>query len=586
MIRWARWAAGLVIIGSIPLQRTMAVHQGFGLRAALVVAVVVFACAALDWRPGFVRGPWGPPVVALGAALTGAAAGGKIVGAIFLVTTLLAAWTAFGHRLRWLPPFDHRSLLPIAGLVFLAGRVSSHLAWLGVSLMLVAVAWGLAFYLAERPEVPKRATKWLGHWIRVVLTAVLLFPLWVLTALVPWALQRLVGFDPLRHASASARGWIARRQEDEDPGRLWFRDPALGRAPLGRRVQAVLPFLVGCALVAAAVVVIRHEPASTPPETAAAVAPSGANPDLDLPPWVDEMVKENDDAISKIWFSQYAGNEWSDYQGTYFNITDGQRQTWRSQRCRDEQVLVWVFGGSTAFGVNHRDDFTLPSTLAKLAERRGINLHVVNWGMPGDVAWQENRRFERAMASGAKPDVVVFYDGWNDLRAVADMDFSGRGGPTDFAGPMDRIQMKMLSELGGVEPGTERTIEVPEPGDGFPWSQAVELAGRSYAASQRTSELLAEGNGVELFRFYQPSLHTREPRVAGDPESDRNVRAAVRTFREGRPDSVIDISDSLDAFEGPVYVDEVHVQEQGNALVAQAMLDEMQPTLEELSTCR
>ncbi len=50
-----------------------------------------------------------------------------------------------------------------------------------------------------------------------------------------------------------------------------------------------------------------------------------------------------------------------------------------------------------------------------MAEADGLPVEVRNYGRPGIAMWQELELFEQMVSSGQKPDLVVFYDGFNDL---------------------------------------------------------------------------------------------------------------------------------------------------------------------------
>ena len=77
------------------------------------------------------------------------------------------------------------------------------------------------------------------------------------------------------------------------------------------------------------------------------------------------------------------------------------------------------FGGSTLQGAYQRDDFTIPSDVAKVAYSNHIAIHVTNYGQQGYAAWQELELLEELLTTGYRPKVVVFYDGINDLYAQA-----------------------------------------------------------------------------------------------------------------------------------------------------------------------
>ncbi len=73
-----------------------------------------------------------------------------------------------------------------------------------------------------------------------------------------------------------------------------------------------------------------------------------------------------------------------------------------------------MFGGSTLWGTAARDDYTIPSLVAKYLSERGLNVRVTNYGETGYVNTQEVVELLTLLQKGNIPDIVVFYDGVND----------------------------------------------------------------------------------------------------------------------------------------------------------------------------
>lgn len=71
---------------------------------------------------------------------------------------------------------------------------------------------------------------------------------------------------------------------------------------------------------------------------------------------------------------------------------------------------VYVFGGSTSFGIYVSDKDTWPSSLQALLP----GARVTNFGRPYYYSTQEVALFLRLLKTGHRPDVVVFMDGLND----------------------------------------------------------------------------------------------------------------------------------------------------------------------------
>ena len=76
---------------------------------------------------------------------------------------------------------------------------------------------------------------------------------------------------------------------------------------------------------------------------------------------------------------------------------------------------VWLFGGSTVWGLGQRDDHTIASELARRSEVEGHPIRVVNLGQPGYTAWQQALLFEQHLAVSPPPDLAVFLQGVDDV---------------------------------------------------------------------------------------------------------------------------------------------------------------------------
>lgn len=107
-------------------------------------------------------------------------------------------------------------------------------------------------------------------------------------------------------------------------------------------------------------------------------------------------------------------------RGRYFNVgPEGLR------RVRDQgpwppdpaAVNVFVFGGSTTFGVGAPDDQTIPSYLGERLARAacGAPIRVYNLGRPAYYSAQERILFERLLVAGRVPRLAVFVDGLNEF---------------------------------------------------------------------------------------------------------------------------------------------------------------------------
>lgn len=255
-----------------------------------------------------------------------------------------------------------------------------------------------------------------------------------------------------------------------------------------------------------------------------------------------------------------------------------------------ESPVVWFFGGSTTWGEGQRDLYTVPSQVARLAEAQGVPLRVVNYGERGRAQWEEMLRFERALADGPAPDVVVFYDGVNELKT---QDPASGGIPSDdptrfetsgslpeavpapFSAEVDDPPGPWFEELVAnslvLQLADRLGLETPASADdGVTNEQIAERSLAVYRRGRRLSAGLAEAAGVQPLFFWQPLFSNA---IAGSPGA---------LAREQLDPPTIDISRVLDVVPyDTVYLDGAHTNERGAELVGAAMLE---PLLAALGT--
>jgi len=85
-------------------------------------------------------------------------------------------------------------------------------------------------------------------------------------------------------------------------------------------------------------------------------------------------------------------------------------------------VNVFVFGGSTTYGVNLPDTRTLPSHLQARLRAGGRTVNVYNLARAMYFSTQERILFEQLLSAGVVPTAAVFVDGLNDtINLVGDL---------------------------------------------------------------------------------------------------------------------------------------------------------------------
>jgi lysophospholipase L1-like esterase len=332
-------------------------------------------------------------------------------------------------------------------------------------------------------------------------------------------------------------------------------------------------------------------------------------------PWRVELSWDITHAWDGKQYHPYLGWTLNDFKGRYVHVKDGIRRSYEPAGLTDAAPTVYFFGGSAMFGWFQRDEHTIPSEVARLAEADGLPLRVVNHGTPAYVNWQESLQLQSLLSAGHRPDVAVFYDGANELvsqftqgphsdpdttltRQIASLfglgltrPPAGRGGLGGLTDAWARVSVvHRLGERIGI-------VSDPDgPSDDVlvsPWAgrQTEKAAARgSYAASIYTHGVdvvrrLADSYGIRANFFWQPSVYSKrvldgEQLAVGSLGTDAAAwTLATKTARAALPARAVDLSTVLDSTRKPLMYDFVHTNELGARIVAQAIYRRLRPQL-------
>jgi hypothetical protein len=266
---------------------------------------------------------------------------------------------------------------------------------------------------------------------------------------------------------------------------------------------------------------------------------------------------------------------------------------------KGDEYRVIMLGGSTVWG-----GFPLSRSIAGQLEalfhqegRR--NVRVYNWGVPGFVSGQELSLLTHTV-SDYRPDLVIVYDGANDLYTPYASD-PRPGNPYDWELQDDSEELSgaaftksaaesslltlVLTRFSNNRLDPRRgQIEALRPGAGYgseDWRQRIASV---YVGNQRKMCAFARGAGFELAVYLQPLLPFKRP-LAGAEESlwnpaefqshagdtYRRIRQEVDggdSFDRGAGCHFFDLSDIFLNHDEGVYVDFVHVTNDGNGFIA------------------
>ena len=148
------------------------------------------------------------------------------------------------------------------------------------------------------------------------------------------------------------------------------------------------------------------------------------------------------DLLHETWSRPFIFESFVDFgerpfKGKYVNVSPYGYRLGRDQGPwpprKDQHFVVFLFGGSTAFGYGVADNQTLGSALQEmLAKKLGRDVKVYNFGQGFFYSTQERILFEKLLSAGHAPDLAIFLDGVNDFF-TAGRDLSFEPSLTDCA---------------------------------------------------------------------------------------------------------------------------------------------------------
>ncbi|MEZ6122136.1 MAG: SGNH/GDSL hydrolase family protein [Planctomycetaceae bacterium] len=307
---------------------------------------------------------------------------------------------------------------------------------------------------------------------------------------------------------------------------------------------------------------------------------------FDEPPAQDAMSEVLQTSVARQLYTGWKGRP---YDGQAIHVTEaGLRRTPEIPGSDDRNaVRIFAFGGSTMWGEGASDEETIAAWLQrKLSSEVGCSIRVTNFGQRAWVSTQSLIQLMLELEHGNVPDIVVFYDGYNETTAAYS---SGRFGvPENYEGLCDfqdplkaGIQKALLNtQLGRLLSRRQQRltpdVDVEATSDGII---------RTYRQVLRLTQALGDEYGFAVHCYWQPQLATDHKVLTEEetqllnhhflPEPVKRLTAAVhaKAIRLAEDTPVLtDISDCFSDISDRIYLDPCHVVGAGNEKVAEAMI--------------
>jgi hypothetical protein len=243
---------------------------------------------------------------------------------------------------------------------------------------------------------------------------------------------------------------------------------------------------------------------------------------------------------------------------------------------------VWIYGGDGAFGFEQRDEHTIASELVRVAARHGITLDVTNRGVPEQLHWRAALRFAWDLTGNRAPDLVLFYEGAEEVAAALQLTKKDLG---DVRAPYEPLNENLYDDLEhvpavppSVPAGSSNYVGWPRVSDADR-NDAGALAATRYVRSLQLSDDSAAAAGIPVRYFWQP---TRFAQTGASAASDQPEAKAFDEAAKLLPPRVTDLTPVVNGRRERLFADDTNLDEAGAALIAEAMFSSLRPELQKL----
>jgi hypothetical protein len=300
----------------------------------------------------------------------------------------------------------------------------------------------------------------------------------------------------------------------------------------------------------------------------------------------------------KTNFKSFIGWRRKPFHGETINIDGRYAQRLTINDGADKSKKVYFFGGSTMWGTGVRDDGTIPSQFAA-----ATGYWSENFGESAYTAHQGLVLLVQLLQDGHRPNVVVFYDGGNDVSHKCRVELTPDSdaqeakiqsrllapSPTAFAhyfAPLWDAAAQIKAKVIRAAPHYDFRLTQGRlaPAAAFDCDSKPEKATRiaeNLVGDWQMAKRLVETYGGRFVGILQPVSYfsqTRIDHLTDDPAMRAQFRAVYPLVerRMAEVDGFYNMEHALDIDEY-VYVDFCHLSPNGNRLIAAEIAKFVQP---------
>jgi hypothetical protein len=284
-------------------------------------------------------------------------------------------------------------------------------------------------------------------------------------------------------------------------------------------------------------------------------------------------------------FEPYALWRSKPYAGRTIRIGETGLRDTPGSHCTPDAYKIFTLGGSAMWGAGAADAQTIPAFLQEHLGHAGRPVCVTNYAEVGYVFGQNVAELVNLLLQGERPDLVISYDGYNDVYVAYEQGLVHH--------QFYYADMKRMYEP--IEPHWYHNLAVywrihPAPPETYEWHDystmgkdadalSTEVANH-YFNSYSVVEALAAKWHFDFALFIQPTISIGKKRLtkAEQPiltdlsEPLRRLTAGIYARLEAGAKErrrLFHLADVFDQTDGEIWFDPVHVDAEGNKIVAE-----------------
>ncbi len=323
--------------------------------------------------------------------------------------------------------------------------------------------------------------------------------------------------------------------------------------------------------------------------------------------WAEDYWDEHLQVVDHWSYYPYTIWRTDPFDGEQINVGEDRIRMTPDSDCGEDTYRIFAFGGSTIWGYGSPDWGTIPAYLQKNMEDRDVCVVI-----QGDLAFNSTQnviRLIQLLQAGDVPDMVLFYDGVNDVATASRTSEAGSHYFIEYIQPVVKGALKEGESTGSLlrELITRTAIYQVLFGDvvipDANWDLApfpkdyINAITSIYLTNVRLVKVLSESYQFDFVAVVQPAL----PLVESDYTDEEQVimwrtpQGMADLFRTVYPlwekaaaktDYLYYFAHVLDDQSYPIWIDHSHVTPWGNLIVAQEITEVILPIIDEALASR